>query len=123
MAHEFHKPNNVYRTTKAFCEEAPRIQGYDFNKGVDHHALLQSFYNTGFQATHFSRAVQEINRMVRKLEPPAIGGQILTPLLTDREAQATVEGSGWERHGETSALLPLPEELHHLPGLHLQHDQ
>lgn len=41
-----------------------QIKGYDFNQGVDHHALLQSFLTTGFQASSFGQAVQEINRMV-----------------------------------------------------------
>ena len=38
--------------------------GYEFNAGVDHDALLQSFLRTGFQATNFGRAVEEIDRMV-----------------------------------------------------------
>ncbi|CAM4338908.1 unnamed protein product [Leuciscus chuanchicus] len=47
-----------------------QIKGYDFNQGVDHHALLQSFLTTGFQASSFGQAVQEINRMIEKrLEP------------------------------------------------------
>lgn len=44
-----------------------QIKGYDFNQGVDHHALLQSFLTTGFQASSFGQAVQEINRMVNPL--------------------------------------------------------
>lgn len=40
------------------------MRGYDFNQGVDHQALLQSFYNTGFQATSFGLAVNQINTMV-----------------------------------------------------------
>lgn len=72
MAHELHKPENIYRSSEPFPEDAPRVQGYNFNQGVDHKALLQSFYNTGFQATHFGRAVREINRMVRRLKPAKI---------------------------------------------------
>lgn len=70
MTHELHKPVNIYRASEPFPEDAPTVQGYDFNRGVDHKALLQSFFNTGFQATHFGRAVREINRMVRPLKPP-----------------------------------------------------
>lgn len=80
MAHEFHKPKNIYRPSEPFPEDAPKVQGYDFNKGVDHKALLQSFFNTGFQATHFGRAVREINRMVRRLKRPADCGQISSEL-------------------------------------------
>jgi len=38
--------------------------GYDFNKGLDYHKLFQSFRVTGFQATSFGQAVEEINKMV-----------------------------------------------------------
>lgn len=40
------------------------VQGYDFNKGIDYHALLQSYTRSGFQATNFGKAVEEINKMV-----------------------------------------------------------
>lgn len=134
MAHDFHKPENIYRNSEPFPEDAPKVQGYDFNQGVDHKALLKSFFNTGFQATHFGRAVQEINRMVRRLKPPADCDQISSELKklpqncpmsspTDRETQATVERYWQGRQWETSTPLPLPEQLHHLPGLHLKHDQ
>ena len=40
------------------------VQGYDFNNGVNYHELLQSYARTGFQATNFGKAVDEINKMV-----------------------------------------------------------
>ena len=40
------------------------VRGYDFDKGVDHHELLKSFINNGFQATHFAKAIEEVNAMV-----------------------------------------------------------
>jgi deoxyhypusine synthase len=40
------------------------VRGYDFNKGNDLSAVLASYATTGFQATHFSRAVDEINKML-----------------------------------------------------------
>jgi len=43
----------------------PIVRGYDFNRGIDHHALLQSFLTSGFQATNFGLAVEEINKMVQ----------------------------------------------------------
>ncbi|XP_011602221.2 deoxyhypusine synthase [Takifugu rubripes] len=70
MAHEFHKPRNIYRDCEPFPEDTPRVRGYDFNQGVDHKALLQSLLNTGFQATQFGRAVQEVNRMIEKRKQP-----------------------------------------------------
>ena len=39
--------------------------GYDFNKGVDHNGLLNSYLTSGFQATSFGNAVEEIKKMVR----------------------------------------------------------
>ncbi|ELU10093.1 hypothetical protein CAPTEDRAFT_1610 [Capitella teleta] len=46
------------------------VKGYDFNDGVDYHKLLQSYATTGFQATNFGRAVEEINRMIAKKQEP-----------------------------------------------------
>lgn len=45
-------------------EGCSKVSGFDFNKGVDYNALLESFAVTGFQATSFGRAVEEVNRMV-----------------------------------------------------------
>jgi len=47
-------------------ENEQRVLGYDFNNGIDHHQLLQSYLNTGFQATNFGLAVKEINSMLKK---------------------------------------------------------
>ncbi|GBG80939.1 hypothetical protein CBR_g31495 [Chara braunii] len=45
--------------------EVPIVRGYDFQNGtVDYDALLQAMLTTGFQASHFGRAVQEVNRMI-----------------------------------------------------------
>lgn len=56
--------NAVLRESGAVPEDMPQIRGYDFNKGVDYKALLQSYSTTGFQASSFAMAVQEINKMV-----------------------------------------------------------
>ena len=47
-----------------------QVFGYDFNKGIDHHRLLQSYLNTGFQATNFGLAVNAINAMIAKRNEP-----------------------------------------------------
>ena len=48
-------------------EEMPEgsipVKGYDFNGGVDLAALLDSYAQTGFQATAFGQAVAEVRRM------------------------------------------------------------
>lgn len=40
------------------------IRGYDLNRGVDYPSIFASYMTTGFQATNFAKAVNEINRMV-----------------------------------------------------------
>lgn len=67
MAHHNHKAEWIYRKTIPVPEDTPKVQGYDFNQGVDYQALLKSYLNTGFQATNFGLAVQQINSMVRCL--------------------------------------------------------
>ncbi|XP_030646042.1 deoxyhypusine synthase [Chanos chanos] len=60
----------VLKESVALPDDMLRIKGYDFNQGVDYKALLESFLTTGFQASSFGLAVQEINKMIEKrLEP------------------------------------------------------
>lgn len=40
------------------------IRGYDFNKGVNYSEIVKSFSSTGMQASHFSRAVEIVNKMI-----------------------------------------------------------
>ena len=40
------------------------VKGYDFNDGIDYHKLLLSYKTSGFQATNFGLAVEQINAMV-----------------------------------------------------------
>ncbi len=47
-------------------QESYEIKGYDLNKGIDFNSILESYLSTGFQATNFARACEEINRMVEK---------------------------------------------------------
>ena len=42
------------------------VKGYDFNAGVDYDKILDSYLSTGFQATHFAKAVGIINRMIKE---------------------------------------------------------
>ncbi|KAM9115507.1 deoxyhypusine synthase [Pangshura tecta] len=60
----------VLKPSAGLPEASLQVRGYDFDRGLDHRALLQSYLTTGFQATSFGQAVQEINRMIAaKLEP------------------------------------------------------
>ncbi|XP_069333943.1 deoxyhypusine synthase isoform X2 [Eulemur rufifrons] len=60
----------VLKHSSALPPESAQVRGYDFNRGVDYRALLEAFGTTGFQATNFGRAVQQVNAMIeKKLEP------------------------------------------------------
>lgn len=62
-------PSCVAEAVLVPSEEMPAgsvtVCGYDFNQGIDYRKLLQSYRTTGFQATNFGLAVEEINKMVR----------------------------------------------------------
>lgn len=65
----------VLKHSSALPSESAQVQGYDFNRGVDYHALLGAFGTTGFQATNFGRAVHQVNAMVRPgLDFLGVGG-------------------------------------------------
>lgn len=40
------------------------IKGYDFNDGVNYEEIIRSWKSTGMQASHFSRAVEIVNKMI-----------------------------------------------------------
>jgi len=53
--------------------DTPQISGYDFNNGVDFEAIMEQMLHTGFQATSYGQAVEEVRRMLRwrlSDEPP-----------------------------------------------------
>jgi len=64
--------NAVLVTSEEMPESSEKVLGYDFNLGIDYHKLLQSYKYSGFQATNFGLAVDEINKMIscRKLPIP-----------------------------------------------------
>ncbi|XP_033499985.1 deoxyhypusine synthase-like [Epinephelus lanceolatus] len=71
MAHHKHPLSGpVYRQTTPMPEDTPKVKGYDFNQGVDHGALLKTYYNTGLQATSVGRAIKEINKMIERRQQP-----------------------------------------------------
>lgn len=41
-----------------------KIEGYDFNRGVNYSELLSSMVSTGFQASNLGDAIQVVNQMV-----------------------------------------------------------
>lgn len=46
------------------------ISGYDWNRGIDYHALFETYKYSGFQATNFGLAVDEINKMLNAKKVP-----------------------------------------------------
>lgn len=55
----------VLKQSEGLPASTPVIRGYDFSNGIDYEALLGAMATTGFQASNFGRAIDEINRMVR----------------------------------------------------------
>ncbi|VUZ45593.1 unnamed protein product [Hymenolepis diminuta] len=45
-----------------------KVRGYDFNEGINYESLLTSYTSIGFQATHFARAVDVLNEVIKKKE-------------------------------------------------------
>uniref|UniRef100_A0A1B6M5G2 deoxyhypusine synthase n=2 Tax=Graphocephala atropunctata TaxID=36148 RepID=A0A1B6M5G2_9HEMI len=50
--------------------ESPVVRGYDWNNGVNYKALLESYRFSGFQATNFGLAVEEITKMLKCRDIP-----------------------------------------------------
>lgn len=47
-----------------------KVCGYDFNKGINHSALLQTYLTTGFQATNFALSIKQIESMLNARQEP-----------------------------------------------------
>ena len=41
-----------------------KIEGYDFNEGIDYSRIIDSFSATGFQATNLAKSIEIINKMI-----------------------------------------------------------
>lgn len=54
----------------------PTVKGYDWNNGIDYHALFETYKHSGFQATNFGLAVNEIKRMLDSRSIPLKEDQI-----------------------------------------------
>ena len=51
-------------------KDSIEVKGYDFNNGINHHSLFKSYLHSGFQATNFGLAVEQINAMITKRQEP-----------------------------------------------------
>ncbi len=55
---------NLLRTSEEV--RGTTVKGYDFNQGVEHAKILESYATAGFQATHFSQAIDIVNTMIEQ---------------------------------------------------------
>lgn len=55
----------VFKKSENLDGPCMKIEGYDFNHGVDYPQLLKSLLSTGFQASNLGKAIQIVNEMVR----------------------------------------------------------
>lgn len=69
MSAEKHEPSIAKEAVLVASTElpagTPTVSGYDWNNGIDYDRLFQSYINSGFQATNFGKAIDEINKMVK----------------------------------------------------------
>lgn len=63
MADETARNAVFVQSNSASIEGSPQVSGYDFNTGINYDKILDTYLTTGFQATNFGKAVQEINKM------------------------------------------------------------
>ncbi|XP_063239579.1 probable deoxyhypusine synthase [Bacillus rossius redtenbacheri] len=62
--------NAVFVESCSIPEGTPTVKGYDWNKGVNYHALLETYKFSGFQATNFGLAVEQIRSMLECRQVP-----------------------------------------------------
>uniref|UniRef100_A0A0N4ZI09 deoxyhypusine synthase n=1 Tax=Parastrongyloides trichosuri TaxID=131310 RepID=A0A0N4ZI09_PARTI len=55
----------VLKEAKEFQHSNIKIQGYDFNQGIDYEKILDSYLSTGFQASHLGKAIEQIREMIK----------------------------------------------------------
>jgi len=56
---------SVLAPSEPMDESAKTVKGFDFENGIDLNALLDTYLVTGFQATSYGQAVEEVKRMIK----------------------------------------------------------
>ncbi|KAH1045970.1 hypothetical protein J1N35_036754 [Gossypium stocksii] len=56
--------STVFKDSDSLEGTCTRIEGYDFNQGVNYSRLLKSMLSTGFQASNFGEAIEIVNEML-----------------------------------------------------------
>ena len=62
----------VFKDPLPLNPDIPYVHGYDYSKGINYDEIFGSFSTIGAQATHFGRAVDEVNKMLswRMIDDP-----------------------------------------------------
>lgn len=55
--------STVFKDSEGLDGKCIKIEGYDFNQGVNYSKLLKSMVSTGFQASNLGDAIQAVNNM------------------------------------------------------------
>lgn len=64
--------STVFKESESLEGKCDKIEGYDFNEGVNYPKLLRSMLTTGFQASNLGEAIDVVNQMVF-CSPPILG--------------------------------------------------
>lgn len=56
--------STVFKESETLEGKLVKIEGYDFNQGINYSQLLNSMVSTGFQATNLGEAIAVVNNMV-----------------------------------------------------------
>ncbi|KAL4571853.1 hypothetical protein LXL04_018618 [Taraxacum kok-saghyz] len=54
----------VFKESESLEGSCAKIQGYDFNNGIDYSQILKSLISTGFQASNLGDAIETVNQML-----------------------------------------------------------
>ncbi|KAL6984685.1 deoxyhypusine synthase [Sarracenia purpurea var. burkii] len=66
----------VFKKSENLDGSCIKIEGYDFNRGVNYSELLSSMVSTGFQASNLGDAIEVVNQMLEwRLPPMEDGGE------------------------------------------------
>jgi deoxyhypusine synthase len=56
--------STVFKESESLEGKCDKIEGYDFNQGVDYPKLMRSMLTTGFQASNLGEAIDVVNQML-----------------------------------------------------------
>ncbi|KAI4380377.1 hypothetical protein MLD38_006575 [Melastoma candidum] len=54
----------VFKESEDLADKCAKIEGYDFNRGVNHREIMRSLGSTGFQASNLWDAIEIVNQML-----------------------------------------------------------